>query len=108
MTLHRLIAERLPWPAPNQRGSRAGLRPEWRVIVQGGPELVARTPHPFEDGSAALVTMPHALPSDLVTMRHAGSPHDSFTPQPLEQVAARARKRADAAERVRRWRERNE
>lgn len=104
MTLHRLIAERLPWPSPNQRGNRAGLPLEWRVIVQGGPELVARTPHPFEGGAAALWTMHHALPGDLVTMRHAGAAHDSFLPQPLEKIAARARIRAEAAKRVRAWR----
>lgn len=108
MTLHRLIAEHLPWPAPEKRGNRAGLRLQWRVMIQGGAELVPRTSHPFEDGAAALLTSTNALPDDLVTMRHADAAHDSFLPQPLEQVAARARKRADAARRVREWKARQQ
>jgi hypothetical protein len=104
MTLHRLIAERLPWLSPKEQPRRQHLRLEWRVITPEGAELVARTPHPFEDGAAALLTIHHALPGDLVTLRHAGAAHDSFLPQPLEQIAARSRKRAEAARRVRAWR----
>ena len=104
MTLHRLIAQRLPWPSTKEQRNRQHLRLEWRVTTTEGAELVARTPHPFEDGAAALLTIHHALPSDLVTMRHAGAKHNSFLPQPLEQIAARARKRAEAATRVRAWR----
>lgn len=54
MTLHRLIAERLPWLSPKEQPRRQHLRLEWRVITPEGAELVARTPHPFEDGAAAL------------------------------------------------------
>lgn len=104
MTLHRLIAERLPWPSLKERPNRQHLRLEWRVIDTTGAELVPRTSHPFEDGAAALLSITNALPGDLVTMRHADAAHDSFLPQPLEQVAARAHKRAEAAKRVRAWR----
>ena len=104
MMLHRLIAERLPWPSLKEQPRRNHLRLEWRVTDSTGAELVARTSHPFEDGAASLLTIHHALPGDLVTMRHAGTEHDSFLPQPLEQIAARARKRAEAARRVRAWR----
>lgn len=105
MTLHRIIAERLPWPSLKDRPERQSLRLEWRVTTENGRELVARTPHPFEDGAAAILTTPDAQPGDLVTMRHAGKPFDSFKPQPLEKIAARAAHRAAAAERVRKWRE---
>ena len=54
--------------------------------------------------ATALLTLAHALPGDLVTMRHAGAAHDSFLPQPIEKIAARTRKRAEAAKRVRAWR----
>lgn len=80
MTLHRLIAERLPWLSPKEQPRRQHLRLEWRVITPEGAELVARTPHPFEDGAAALLTIHHALLGDLVTLRHAGAAHDSFLP----------------------------
>lgn len=104
MTLHRIIAERLPWPSKKNRPNRQNLRLEWRASTEDGRELVARTPHPFEDGAAALVTITNALPGDLVTMRHAGKPFDSFAPQPLDRIAARAHKRAEAAKRVKAWR----
>lgn len=103
-TLHRLIAERLPWPSIKDCRNRRHLRLEWRVIDSTGAELVARTPHPFEDGAAALAAITNTQPGDLVTMRHAGAAHDSFLPQPLEKIAARARIRAEAAKRVRAWR----
>lgn len=106
MTLHRLIAEHLPWPTLAERKNREHLRLEWRVTSeQDGRELLARTPHPFEDGAAALLKLHHAAAGDLVTMRHAGKPFDSFKPQPIEKIAARAAHRAAAAERVRKWRE---
>lgn len=104
LNIHRIIATRLPWPSPQNRPERRHLRLEWRVTTTEGAELVARTPHPFEDGEAALLTITNALPGDLVTMRHAGAAHDSFLPQPVEQIAARAHKRAAAAKRVRAWR----
>ena len=103
-TIHQLIAARVPWPSLKDRPRRQHLRLEWRVIDTAGAELVARTPHPFEDGATALLTLAHALPGDLVTMRHAGAAHDSFLPQPIEKIAARTRKRAEAAKRVRAWR----
>lgn len=104
MTTHRLIATRLPWPSLKDCRDRRHLRTKWRVSTADGTELVARTSHPFEDGAAALAAITNALPSDLVTMRHAGAEHDSFLPQPVEQIAARARKRAQAAKRVTAWR----
>lgn len=106
MTLHRLIATRLPWPSPKSQRNRQHLRVKWRVTTQEGAELVASTPFPFEDGAAALVTITAALPGDLVTMRHTGAAHDSFLPQPVEQIAARAAKRDQAAKRIRAWRAR--
>lgn len=101
--IHRLIADRLPWPSPKDRPERRHLRLEWRVTTTEGADLVARTSHPFEDGAAALLTITNALPDDLVTMRHAGAAHDSFLPQPLAQVASRAHKRAQAAKHIREW-----
>ena len=105
-TIHRLIAARIPWPLLKDCRDRRHLRLEWRVFTAEGAELVARTPHPFEDGAAALLTITNALPGDLVTMRYAGAAHDSFLPQPVEQIAARAAKRAQAAKRIRAWRAR--
>lgn len=104
LTIHRLIATRLPWPLLKEQRNRQHLRLEWRVTTPEGAELVARSSHPFEDGAAALVTITSALPGDLVTMRHAGAAHDSFLPQPVEQIAARAAKRDQAAKRIRSWR----
>lgn len=104
LTIHRLIATRLPWPSPKEQPKRRHLRLEWRVTTPEGAELVARTPHPFEDGAAAILSITNALPGDLVTMRHAGAAHDSFLPQSVEQIAARAAKRAQAAKRIRAWR----
>ncbi len=106
MQTHTIIATRLPWPSPKDRPERRHLRLEWRATTTEGAELVARTPHPFEDGAAALLTITNALPGDLVTMRYAGAAHDSFLPQPVEQIAARAAKRAQAAKRIRAWRAR--
>jgi hypothetical protein len=103
MTLHRLIAQRLPWPSTKEQRNRQHLRLEWRVTTTEGAELVARTHHPFEDGAAALVTITNAQPGEFLTMRHAGAARDSFLPQSLDQIAARARKRTEAAKRVKAW-----
>ena len=108
MTLHRLIAERLPWPTPAERRNRENLRLQWRVTAQDGRELVARTHHPFADGSAALLRNGIAQSSDLVTMRHAGKPFDSFLPQPIAKAASGAHRRAAKAAALRQWKARQQ
>ena len=62
--------------------------------------LAEATEHPEADGALALRTL--GVSGDvLVTMRHEGSPHDSFLPVPLDRWAERGRrlaeKRAEAA-----------
>lgn len=108
MTLHRIIAERLPWPTPAEQSNREGMRLQWRVTAQDGRELVARTHHPFADGSAALLRNGIAQNGDLVTMRHAGKAFDSFLPQPIEKAASGAHRRAAKAEAFREWKARQQ
>lgn len=67
----RLIVE----PAPHRPGAFIARLDSGEVVVQ-------RTRQPLADGARALLGRGFA-PSTPLTMRHAGSRHDSFRPAPI-------------------------
>jgi hypothetical protein len=79
----RIIARRVPWPSLKYRAERSGLRLRWDAHREDTGEVLAtNTEHPMEDACRVL-TMRGVSGDTLVTMRHAGSPHDSFIPAPI-------------------------
>lgn len=98
-TVVRIIARRVPWPSPRVRSDRSGLRLRWDALTEAGELLASATEHPFADGAYVLAGRGVDLET-LVTMRHEGSPHDSFKPMPLRVVAEKGAQRAAARERM--------
>lgn len=101
LPLVRIIARRVPWPSLKDRPERSGLRLRWDTLREDtGELLVAGTEHPMAEACRVL-TMRGVSGATPATMRHAGSPHDSFNPASLRVWAARgeklAQKRAEAA-----------
>lgn len=90
----RIVARRVPWPDP-RGGSRSGLRLRWDAMTEDGELLVAATEYPLADGAHVLLSRHGARADAPVTMRHAGSTHDSFKPAPLHVVAVAGARRAD-------------
>lgn len=97
MTLLRIVARPLYDPA-------RGVAPDaWRAETEGGAVLVVRTRTPFLDGARALLARGHD-PAARITLRIAGSRHDSFEPVPLETVARfRVTEDASGSARFRAW-----
>ena len=90
----RIIARRVPWPSLKERPERSGLRLRWDALREDtGEVLAAGTEHPMADACRVL-TMRGVSGATPATMRHAGSPHDSFEPAPLSVWAARGEKLA--------------
>jgi hypothetical protein len=98
--LVRVITRRVPWPSLKERPDRAGLRLRWDALHEETGELLAAgTEHPLPDAAHALAM--RGLPREtLVTMRHEGSPHDSFVPMPLRIPAAAGARRAENRARI--------
>jgi hypothetical protein len=98
--LIRIIARRVPWPPLKERADRAGLRLRWDAVREETAEpLAAGTEFPLED-AARILTMRGLSGETRVTLRHEGSPHDSFKPMPLRIPAAAGAKRAENAARI--------
>jgi hypothetical protein len=95
----RIMARRIPWPDLSAKPNRSGLRLRWDALTEAGELLVAATERPLADGAQALA-LRGLHPETLVTIRHDGSPHDSFAPMPLRIPAARGARRAEERARI--------
>jgi hypothetical protein len=79
----RILVRRISTP------TRADGRELWEARLEDGQVLVARSKTPFFDGARAMLSAGFD-PGASTTMRHFGSPHDSFEPISLAAAAGLA------------------
>ena len=82
MKIIRLIVR--PVPAEKWHANARAWPVEARL--EDGGDLVATSAMPLYDGARALLKR-GCPPGDLLTIRHEGSPHDSFQPTPIGALA---------------------
>jgi hypothetical protein len=81
--VYRILVRRISTP------TRANGRELWEARLEDGLVLVARSKTPFFDGARAMLSAGFD-PGAATTMRHIGSPHDSFEPISLAAAAGLA------------------